>query len=581
MTRTRTIIYVACASFGLFALAGAGKAQEYFGPEATGVDVADPGTSTGSFGNAPSVSQEGRGNGPALEKLLPSGQGQRPESLSENERQRLAPLTTPIQQARTPEAAIEAYARGLAAEPECVLLEQVYLRRMIELGTPHLAEAQAEDLVRRNQEDGLAWAVLAYTSGEANDTSAALAEIATALSYKPDDDFVQQTAGKLIAWYDVLGKPEEITDEQLKQALADIRKDFQNRPVFAQAYNAARTAYAQGAGVPPSAADEAQPVPRTENAPQPTVRNTSPSYADEENLSDDDGMDETGVPAPADDGYTTIRSGDDEALGFGFGYGTSPGYVTSPYAYSPYGYTYSTGYYGYLYPPCTSTIIVPRAHCYVMRDRPVHRYLHFRIGHREHDYGATRQRLDLHGRGPLGSRNLSLGVAGRSGSDRSGITRHSGSRFGGLRFYNPSAPTRFGAEPWRYGMDGSSLRDRQGNRGGDSRLGPRAPVSGTRSWPSGVRRTPTSRRDDRPGSSDRTPLGVRSGPPRPTRPQGTTWPGVRRTTPAPAAGPRSAPSAPRVGRPVGPPAPTRGHRVAPPTPRQPQQPPQQPGGRRR
>ena len=67
-----------------------------------------------------------------------------------------------------------AFNDGLAIDAYSVPLEQVYLRRMVELGTPQLAESQAKDLVERDEQDGLAWAVLAYVSGTRGETEQAL-----------------------------------------------------------------------------------------------------------------------------------------------------------------------------------------------------------------------------------------------------------------------------------------------------------------------------------------------------------------------------------------------------------------------
>jgi len=71
-------------------------------------------------------------------------------------------LTEAIEKAGDPSAAVEAYARAPRAEPDNPHLTEAYLRRMVALGAPQLAEKQAEEAVARNPQDGVAWAVLAF-----------------------------------------------------------------------------------------------------------------------------------------------------------------------------------------------------------------------------------------------------------------------------------------------------------------------------------------------------------------------------------------------------------------------------------
>lgn len=153
-------------------------------------------------------------------------------------------LTAAIEKASDPSAAVEAYAKAHAAEPNNPRLSDVYVRRMVSLGAPQLAEKQAESLVAQNPRHGIGWAVLALCSGAANDTTAALDELASAVRYAPDDPFVQYTAGQLLGWYDVLGKASELP-AGLPEALEKIKQDFNDRPSFTSTYQAARGFYQQ------------------------------------------------------------------------------------------------------------------------------------------------------------------------------------------------------------------------------------------------------------------------------------------------------------------------------------------------
>jgi predicted Zn-dependent protease len=97
---------------------------------------------------------------------------------------------------------VQAYATAIGAEPGSVAAESAYLKRMIELGVPAMAEAQAQDLMLRDPNNGQAWAVAAFVNARRGDTPAALGQIATASKRAPDDLFVQRTAGEVLAWYD-------------------------------------------------------------------------------------------------------------------------------------------------------------------------------------------------------------------------------------------------------------------------------------------------------------------------------------------------------------------------------------------
>ena len=61
-----------------------------------------------------------------------------------------SPAIQAIAQAPDPSSAVQAYATAIGAEPGSVAAESAYLKRMIELGVPAMAEAQAQDLMLRD-----------------------------------------------------------------------------------------------------------------------------------------------------------------------------------------------------------------------------------------------------------------------------------------------------------------------------------------------------------------------------------------------------------------------------------------------
>lgn len=161
------------------------------------------------------------------------------------------PYIAEIERATDPSVAIEAYTRARANAPDSLLLEQVFVHRMTQLGAPDRCEAQARDLVSRGVNDGLAWAVLAFNSAEGEDFAAALTEIANGVRYARDDVFVQRIAGQLLAWYDTGGARAELP-VSVRQAVHDIRSALAGQSAYAAAYREARRFYdsQQGADIP-------------------------------------------------------------------------------------------------------------------------------------------------------------------------------------------------------------------------------------------------------------------------------------------------------------------------------------------
>lgn len=240
-----------------------------------------------------------------------------------------APLTHPlacvaaVQQAPDPTTAADAYQRGREVGAERTLLNQSYVHRMIELGLPGQAEEAAEEVVDADPQDGVAWAVLAYCNAARNDTTAALAEMATAMDYTPGDPFVLGVAGKLMAWYRYpgLGDPSELPAE-LAMRLDEIHAQYSTNEYYAAAFRAASEFYASQAGHPIAE--------RPEDIPYP-------------------GFDETAYDPVA---CTT--------------------YIEPVYS-------------GFTVPCFSSGHVVPRVRTYVVYERRVHRHLRFHI-HNRHAY---------------------------------------------------------------------------------------------------------------------------------------------------------------------------------------------------
>jgi hypothetical protein len=194
-----------------------------------------------------------------------------PAALSDDAVVDVPPGLEDLARATTPSAAVEAYARARLAAPDDLLVDQVYVHRMVELGAPDMCAAQAERIVRHVPDNGLAWAVLAFNAARANDFVTALTHIARAARYAPRDPFVQRTAGQLLAWYDTQADPSELP-ATAREAARDIRRTLGGQHEFAEAYREARGFYRQSEETP-------QPAP-VEPVPGPSVTIVEPSYRD-------------------------------------------------------------------------------------------------------------------------------------------------------------------------------------------------------------------------------------------------------------------------------------------------------------
>jgi hypothetical protein len=182
-----------------------------------------------------------------------------------------APLTAAldaIRRAPDPSAAVQAYAAAPHNTVNDPQLEQAYVERMATLGLPELAATQAQDLARRQPNDGMAWGVVAYMEAKAGRTDLALTDIVAAARYAPKDPFVQRTAGELLAWYDARGDKSQIT-QSLQVALETLRGTLAATDAYKDGYAQAVKAYSEASNTnaPP-------PVP----TPTEAVVPTEPSY---------------------------------------------------------------------------------------------------------------------------------------------------------------------------------------------------------------------------------------------------------------------------------------------------------------
>jgi hypothetical protein len=178
---------------------------------------------------------------------------------------RLAAQIQAIRQAQDPSAAIQAYHDASAGGPADVAVERAYVARMVDFGLPEMADAQAQDVIRRNPQDGLSWAVAAYMSAKRDQNDLALKDVATAVRLDPGNTFVLRTAGQVAAWYDTQAAQTR-TPEEARASLAAIKAQLAGNAAYAEAYRSAGEAYRQLASAD-TAALATQPAAPPEEQP--------------------------------------------------------------------------------------------------------------------------------------------------------------------------------------------------------------------------------------------------------------------------------------------------------------------------
>ena len=169
-----------------------------------------------------------------------------------------------IQQAPDPSAAVTAYANGFAIDRNEPKLYEAYVARMIDLGLPELAYHQAQTLTTLDATNGLAWGVVAHVDARRAQMPEALSAIILAGQFAPDNKFVQQTAGEIVAWYDVKADKAQLP-ASANEGIARIRDLLSKQAAFSSAYDTAKKAY-QGQA---SAAESAAPPVAYPTSPTP------------------------------------------------------------------------------------------------------------------------------------------------------------------------------------------------------------------------------------------------------------------------------------------------------------------------
>ncbi len=157
---------------------------------------------------------------------------------------KLAEIIRTIRQSHDPHEAISAYADGCTIDRLNVELQDAYLRRMLEFGQVKVAYYPAQALSLMQDDNALAWGVLAYVSATQNKLAEALEPAVRAASLAGDNPSVVRNAAQLIAWYEAQRPPPNIP-EASRGRLETVKRELGSRELFALPYKKVQAVFAE------------------------------------------------------------------------------------------------------------------------------------------------------------------------------------------------------------------------------------------------------------------------------------------------------------------------------------------------
>ena len=139
---------------------------------------------------------------------------------------------------------MKAYAAGMAIDADDAALHWACVYRLVSLDMPSLAEQAAKHLTALVPDNGLAWAVLAWTAAADGDMTRAVTQIVTAGQCRQNHAFIARTAGQIFAWYDQ-EKEKPAVPEVVLAGMAQLRDEWQDIAAYKDSYRQADAFYAE------------------------------------------------------------------------------------------------------------------------------------------------------------------------------------------------------------------------------------------------------------------------------------------------------------------------------------------------
>ncbi|MCP4376247.1 MAG: hypothetical protein GY794_08755 [bacterium] len=141
-----------------------------------------------------------------------------------------------------PAVVLRAYTRACTLSRTNPDLNSAYMRRMLRFGRPRAAYMAAKILSTQEADAGLAWALVGYMTGRANNYLAALTATARALEFNSDDPSTMNNVGQLAAWFDNAQRPPRLGDRE-KRIMDKLKTKFQKSKEYKSAYDRVNAIY--------------------------------------------------------------------------------------------------------------------------------------------------------------------------------------------------------------------------------------------------------------------------------------------------------------------------------------------------
>jgi len=149
--------------------------------------------------------------------------------------------------------AAAAYAKGCTVNRRSSKLQLAYLKKMLQLGRPDVAQHAAKELSEIDPKCGMAWGTLAYMHARRTHYLAALTPAVKAAELTKDNKSIIENAAQLVAWYEAAKRGSVSADIQRTiKALPSSRKQF------AAAYKRAKESFKKLGDVKAKKENEAQ-----------------------------------------------------------------------------------------------------------------------------------------------------------------------------------------------------------------------------------------------------------------------------------------------------------------------------------
>jgi len=151
--------------------------------------------------------------------------------------EQLEGLIEAIDNAETPAHAVDAYAQAGRVRRGDLAVNQAYMKKMLGFGQIQSAVYAARWLLKHNEDDGVAWAVLAYFEVSRAHMPPAVDAAVRAAQQLPDDPGVMHNLGLLMAWYEAQDDPRGVAVETVR-AIRSQFNTWQEDEAFAAVYQA-------------------------------------------------------------------------------------------------------------------------------------------------------------------------------------------------------------------------------------------------------------------------------------------------------------------------------------------------------